>query len=362
MVAQVSSIRAVPDVPILLSTDSRIALVGEALGEEEDATGHVFVGKAGRFLNHCLHLSGLERDNVFCTNVFMSRPRENNLREFFLGRNYWKKNKLPKSPLPGFLTNGFLNPKYEYEIDRLKKELIDFNPTVVIALGGPALWALTGKDKIGLYRGTTMMSTLIPGLKVVPTYHPSGVLRTYKNKPLMCRDMEKAKKEALFKDIKVKERTIHINPELEDLDWYWETHLKDTHLISVDIETHLKLEPHQVICISFSPNPTLSMVVPFITAETKSYWPNLHQELMAWLWCKKVVESDIPKLYQGGAYDVTVLNHYGISHKGPYEDTMIMHHAMEPELPKGLGVLGSIYCNDIAWKQLAPHKSEKKDD
>jgi hypothetical protein len=37
---------------------------------------------------------------------------------------------------------------------------------------------------------------------------------------------------------------------------------------------------------------------------------------------------------------------------GFLEDTMILHHAMYPELPKSLAFLGSIYTNDIAWKKM----------
>jgi hypothetical protein len=40
------------------------------------------------------------------------------------------------------------------------------------------------------------------------------------------------------------------------------------------------------------------------------------------------------------------------------EDTMLIQHALYPELPKSLGFLGSIHTNDVAWKELRPRGKE----
>jgi hypothetical protein len=54
----------------------------------------------------------------------------------------------------------------------------------------------------------------------------------------------------------------------------------------------------------------------------------------------------------------------GIAPNKCLHDTMLAFHALFPELPKGLGFLGSIFTNDIAWKQLRSAKSdsEKRDE
>jgi hypothetical protein len=44
------------------------------------------------------------------------------------------------------------------------------------------------------------------------------------------------------------------------------------------------------------------------------------------------------------------------------EDTMLMHHALFPELPKSLGFMGSIYTNEAAWKLIRKSNEEKPND
>jgi uracil-DNA glycosylase family 4 len=57
--------------------DARIMLVGEAPGYEEDAQGEPFVGKAGQVLTVLLRNAGLDRSEVFITNVCKCHPPEN---------------------------------------------------------------------------------------------------------------------------------------------------------------------------------------------------------------------------------------------------------------------------------------------
>jgi DNA polymerase len=55
----------------------RLALVGEAPGEMEDAVGHPFVGRSGHMLTRMLAAMGLQRDEVFLTNATLCRPAMN---------------------------------------------------------------------------------------------------------------------------------------------------------------------------------------------------------------------------------------------------------------------------------------------
>ena len=59
------------------------------------------------------------------------------------------------------------------------------------------------------------------------------------------------------------------------------------------------------------------------------------------------------KIFQNGLYDISFLwRAYGIGVRGAEEDTMLLHHALYPESLKGLGFLGSIYCDEGAWKGM----------
>ena len=61
----------------------------------------------------------------------------------------------------------------------------------------------------------------------------------------------------------------------------------------------------------------------------------------------------IKKAFQNGLYDISFLwRAYGIRVMGAEHDTMLLHHALQPESLKGLGFLGSIYTDHGAWKQM----------
>jgi len=62
-------------------------------------------------------------------------------------------------------------------------------------------------------------------------------------------------------------------------------------------------------------------------------------------------DQSIPKVFQNGLYDIAFLwRAYGIRTMGGSDDTMLLHHALQPESLKGLGFLGSVYTNHGAWK------------
>jgi uracil-DNA glycosylase family 4 len=56
---------------------AKVMIIGEAPGREEDESGHPFVGSAGRYLDHVLEGTGLDRDDFFITNIVKCRPPKN---------------------------------------------------------------------------------------------------------------------------------------------------------------------------------------------------------------------------------------------------------------------------------------------
>jgi DNA polymerase I-like protein with 3'-5' exonuclease and polymerase domains len=62
-------------------------------------------------------------------------------------------------------------------------------------------------------------------------------------------------------------------------------------------------------------------------------------------------DQAIRKVFQNGLYDIAFLwRSYGIKTLGGAEDTMLLHHALQPEALKGLAFLGSVYTNHGPWK------------
>lgn len=59
------------------SVDADIVFIGEAPGKNEDEQGKPFVGAAGKFLNEMLEMIGLERKDIYITNIVKYRPPNN---------------------------------------------------------------------------------------------------------------------------------------------------------------------------------------------------------------------------------------------------------------------------------------------
>lgn len=351
-------------------TKFKIAIVGEAFGRQEEIYGRPFVGAAGDELNRLLADAGIlpgnapdpyraRQDAVYLTNVFNFRPpsEDNSILSLCT-----KKKGLPNGgkdyPLPAITNGYYIKPEYLGELDRLRGELESVGPNIVIAVGNTPLWALTGKVGIDKYRGAVTESTLIPGLKVIATYHPASLFRVWNRRSMLVMDLIKARQESETPSIIRKPRLVWLDPTLDDLDTFWHDHLKDAPLIAFDIEN-----PKEIIsCISFAPSDTLSIVVPFEDDRkpANSYWPTRADERAAWLWCKRVLESPIPKLAQNGLYDMSHLAAAGIFVRNYEHDTMLLHHALQPEERKGLGTLGSLYANESAWKEDGSFRSSKK--
>lgn len=333
-----------------------IALVGEAWGETEERERAPFVGASGYELTKMLTEAGINRADCFLTNVFNLRPPANKI-EALCGP---KADRLPG--YPAMVKGKYVRAEFAPELERLGNELMETDPNLVVCLGNIPLWALTGQTGITKLRGTTLVSTLsCTGLKCLATYHPAAVLRQWELRPVTVMDLAKAKRESLFPEIRRPQRSIWIEPTLEDLESFHDLYLIRCTILSVDIET----AGTQITCIGFAPSADVALVVPFLDTRKKgkSYWDSASAERRAWEFVRRILEGPIPKLFQNGLYDISFLwRSYGIKTMNATEDTMLLHHALQPESLKGLGFLASVYCNESAWKQMRIQKSTIKQD
>jgi len=132
--------------------------VGEQPGDQEDLAGQPFVGPAGRILNEALHQAGIDRDEVYVTNVvkhFKWTPAERGKRRIH------KK--------PRYSEIKACRPWLDEEIKLVR-------PRVLVCLGATAAQALLGrKFSVTRQRGEAVESSLAP--RVVATVHPSSILR-----------------------------------------------------------------------------------------------------------------------------------------------------------------------------------------
>jgi DNA polymerase len=136
--------------------DVGVMLVGEQPGDQEDLSGHPFVGPAGRILSWALAQAGIDRDEVYVTNAvkhFKFEPRGK--------RRIHKK--------PNMEEVRACRPWLEAEIEAL-------HPRIIVCLGATATQAILGPN----FRVTKSRGQLLPSpfaTRVLATVHPSSLLR-----------------------------------------------------------------------------------------------------------------------------------------------------------------------------------------
>jgi uracil-DNA glycosylase family 4 len=149
--------------------DAKIFFIGEGPGENEDLTGRPFVGRAGQLLDKMIGAMGISRQQVFIANIVKCRPPDNRV------------------PAPD---------EVETCTPYLTRQLEIVRPKVIVTLGLPAVKYMLGDPKLtmGRTRGTWQSWR---GIKLMPTYHPSYVLRAYTeaNRQAVWSDLQMVMKE-----------------------------------------------------------------------------------------------------------------------------------------------------------------------
>lgn len=355
MIPTLAQILGIPEtlgkpVPARLVEGSRIFFVGEAPGEEEENQGRPFIGVSGRLLKQMCWQVGIDLDDCSLSNVFSIRPPSNDIDFFFDGEP-------GDTEFPSLEKGKYLNKKWLYEIARLKAEIIATQPNIIVALGRTPLLILRHVSGIGANRGVMALSSLVP-YKCLATYHPAGILRQWGNKIIALADLQKALRESASGELRHDSSIIWINPTLADLHDFERRYMVGK-TISADIETDMVRG--QIKCIGFAPSPNHAISVPFLS-KGGHYWQGAGEEAAAWAWVRAIVR-DYPIIFQNGGFDAVWLIREGCPPLGYCEDTMLLHHALYPELKKDLGFMGSLYANRPAWKQMRPRgKSGKREE
>lgn len=348
----------------------KIAIVGEAWGEEEAAWKLPFIGPAGKQLDTILEDAGILRSECYLTNIFNFRPADaakivasnpNDLSHICGSKGDADVAKRLDPLIPG----KYLKTQYLGELERLVAELREAKPNVAVLLGNTACWALLGRQGVSKIRGTAALSPIIPGLKCIPTYHPAAILRAYDTRHVTVMDFVKAKRESNFPELQRPIRFVHVAETIEDIRAYKREYLDGARRIAFDVETDRRA---QITCICFSSSIDRVLVIPFVDQRKPqgNYWTDLGDELIAWDLVASVLASPSEKIGQNGIYDITYCwQQYGMPVNNYAHDSMLLHHALQPESEKGLGFLGSVYTNEASWKADRPRGSDptiKKDD
>lgn len=153
---------------------AEIMLIGEAPGGEEEKQGKPFVGKAGQNLNEFLDILGLERSNLYISNVVKLRP-------FKISEKTGK----PINRPPNREELDFFVPYLHNEIELVK-------PKLIVTLGNFALKYVTLNKNIviGDCHGTVID---VNGKSLFPLYHPASIIYNRSLKDVYIADLYKLK-------------------------------------------------------------------------------------------------------------------------------------------------------------------------
>lgn len=330
-----SPTRKVSNVLPTIVVPYRLAIIGEAPGQDEETYKTPFVGASGRLLDSVLNSVGILRAGCFVGNICKYRPPGNEIKNW-----------------------GYKHPAVLDGWSELQAELKSYEPNCILALGNTPLHFITGRNGILNWRGSILWSA--QG-KVVPAIHPAAVLREYKLWPLLRFDTIRARQEASTKGLVLPQRNIEINLTSDEIcnrldKW------RAGELLSFDIEGGLDAFP----CCSVAGRADHGFTIAWSKHSTYD------QGRIAVALSRLLYRNDVPKVLQNSLYDRFVLAYaYNMHIRNVREDTMLKHWEIYPEssvkekvgsdrrvagIGKGLGVIASI------WTREPYYKYERKTD
>lgn len=311
---------------------AKIFLVGEAPGEEEDKYGKPFIGPAGNKLDKLLTEAGISRHEVLIGNVARERPPGNKIDFFYEDKD----RQIPK-------------PIMREWIQELREEIMMYKPNIVVALGDTAMHTLCGIRGISAFRGYITESTLVPGLKVLPTYHPQKTNYQWMFGFDVVMDLRKAIANSKTPELVKDRRKMYAAPSFREFMSFIDYLMDQTNPVALDIET---IDPGcHIDIIGLAANPYLSMSYKVMNGRFPALSPDKELELWKAL-ARLLAEKEC--IMHNGVFDACVLwlNNRVLVKKFTF-DTLIAGHVCWPERPRSLAYMSSLCLNVPAWKHTA---------
>lgn len=318
------------------SLSSRIMLVGEAPGLDEELAGRPFVGASGNELTKMLREAGISRDECYITNVCKYRPPESKLES-------WMTDKKTIGPKNGWIQHGrfWVHPLIHEGMEELKAEIARLNPQCIVGFGNLVLWALTGEWGITNWRGSEMLHDGIP---FMPTLHSASVLRNWAARPLVVSDLKMRVARRLNNGFAVPQFSFNTAPACDEV---CELLYGLKGLVAGDIET----SQGKIVCLGIATSPVDAMCIPFIGPD--GVWWTQEEYLRVLAAIEYAANSDkIEWAGQNWNYDAQYFQKDLNIHCMADFDTYIAQSVLMPGSDRGLGYLSSIYCDwHSYWKE-----------
>lgn len=266
-----------------------IMLIGEAPGFREDDINKPFAGRAGEILEVILGQLGINREEVYLTNVVHCRPPDN--RKPFMEE---------------------IRTCREY----LKEEIRAVKPKTIVVLGDTALKGLFNSNllSIGKERGRILE---YKGIRVVVTYHPAAALRKPYFGNLLAQDLVKG-----LNGKSSEEEQIDLNYNLVD------SGNRKRVMRYLNKESYLSLDVETTGLDMFDPNKKLVSINTSIEPGVSYVWKTEDLDYI-----KEILEEKDLLINHNIKFDLKWLHRYGIRFRGRIFDTMVAKHLLDENYP-----------------------------
>jgi len=302
-----------------------VVVIGEAPGVQEARTGVPFVGPSGKLLDAVLQQGGIDRKDVYVTNVCLCRPEDN------------------AAP-----PNTAIRACH----DRLVHEVRGRHPKSLLLLGNTAAKSVldtrTGITEVRTWMDST--SPYFPGVRVVSTFHPAAALRNGDYLPSILTDVKKL--------TRIEVGWEYTQFEVAQDETWLDKQAESSKTMALDIEVGMEGDFRRVdakhpefLCIGIAHQPGHAVIYPKHVVDSDAFKDKLN----------RLFETDIRWVMQNGKFDIQFLWGGGVPSARVDEDTMLMHYSIDER--KGTHDLESLaveYLNAPRYKtdakQFLPRK------
>ena len=294
------------------NTDNKIMFVGDVIGQQDAVYGSPISGVIGMLLSECVEKAGYKLNDVYRTTLLKCMQ----------------------------LSKG--NPKPPEVLackDYLEDEIFEIKPKVIVPLGAVATKYFLGNKKISDVRGY-VFDDIREGIRIMPTYHPSSLIKRPANLFEFQSDIYKAFRVLEGKYKPIPRKYIYT----EDFQKVYNL-VSKCNSYAFDIETTgLNTYNDNIVTCSFSFAEGSSICIPF------------NQE-----WYKKIFALNIRSVSHT-KFDVLFLkNRYGIEVQNWYFDTYAAIGILNDNVSHGLKTLASVYT-DVPYYNLESKLALDKED